>query len=124
MSSSVSESNDIEGSEVSSQQPEPGGTKEVWLLAYPIILANISETLMGTVDTFMVAQLGTVEVAAVGLGDLQLEAHELDAGDVARLHPLILKLLGGDDVHLGEGLEAQVSEEVLDDGPRLDGDRV
>lgn len=52
----------------SPQAPPPGGMQEVWLLAYPIVLATISETLMGTIDTFMVARLGTVEVAAVGLG--------------------------------------------------------
>lgn len=50
--------------------PDAGGYREVWLLAYPIILANISETLMGATDTFMVAQLGKVEVGAVGLGSM------------------------------------------------------
>ncbi|MEE2710371.1 MAG: MATE family efflux transporter [Gemmatimonadota bacterium] len=50
--------------------PSSGSIKEVWLLACPIILANISETLLGVIDTFMVAQLGKVEVAAVGLGSM------------------------------------------------------
>ena len=54
----------------SDNTPKPGSYGEVWLLAYPIILANMSETLMGVVDTYMVAQLGKVEVAAVGLGSM------------------------------------------------------
>lgn len=47
-----------------------GGYREVWTLAYPIVLATISETLMGATDTFMVAHLGKVEVAAVGLASM------------------------------------------------------
>ncbi|MBI4551673.1 MAG: MATE family efflux transporter [Candidatus Latescibacteria bacterium] len=47
-----------------------GGHREVWNLAYPIVLATISETLMNATDTFMVARLGTVEVAAVGLASM------------------------------------------------------
>ena len=47
-----------------------GGIREVWLLSYPIILANISETLLGVVDTYMVGQLGEVEIGAVGLGSM------------------------------------------------------
>ena len=47
-----------------------GGIREVWLLSYPIILANISETLLGVVDTYMVGQLGEVEIGAVGMGSM------------------------------------------------------
>ena len=50
--------------------PSAGGVNRVWLLAYPIILANMSETLLGVVDTYMVGQLGVVEIGAVGLGSM------------------------------------------------------
>ncbi len=58
------------------QDPEPaihpssGSVNRVWLLAYPIILANMSETLLGVVDTYMVGQLGVAEIGAVGLGSM------------------------------------------------------
>lgn len=50
--------------------PAAGGMREVWLLSYPIILANMSETLLGVTDTYMVGQLGKVEIGAVGLGSM------------------------------------------------------
>ena len=46
----------------------PGSLRLVWLLSYPIILANMSESLLGVVDTYMVSQLGVIEIGAVGLG--------------------------------------------------------
>ncbi len=50
--------------------PDSGSVSRVWLLAYPIILANMSETLLGVVDTYMVGQLGVAEIGAVGLGSM------------------------------------------------------
>ncbi len=50
--------------------PSSGSVNRVWLLAYPIILANMSETLLGVVDTYMVGQLGVAEIGAVGLGSM------------------------------------------------------
>ena len=46
----------------------------VWELAWPVILALISESLVGLVDMMMVAQLGATAVAAVGLGGQLLGA--------------------------------------------------
>ncbi len=40
----------------------------VWNLAWPVILALMSESLVGLVDMFMVARLGASAVAAVGVG--------------------------------------------------------
>ena len=40
----------------------------VWGLAWPVILALVSESLVGLVDMFMVAKLGSSAVAAVGVG--------------------------------------------------------
>ncbi len=45
----------------------PGGIGELWFLAYPIIIATISQTVMGVVDTFYMGRVGTVEQGAVGL---------------------------------------------------------
>ena len=46
----------------------PGGVKEVALLAYPVVLTQLSVTLMGVVDAAMVGRIGPVELAAVRFG--------------------------------------------------------
>ena len=43
-------------------------------LATPVALANVSQTLMGLVDTLMVGQLGTGPLAAVGVATLLFSA--------------------------------------------------
>jgi len=43
-------------------------------LALPVILANISQTLMGLIDTLMVGQLGAASLAAVGVATLVFSA--------------------------------------------------
>ena len=43
-------------------------------LAAPVVLANISQTLMGLVDTLMVSRLGTAAIAAVGVATLLFSA--------------------------------------------------
>jgi MATE family multidrug resistance protein len=48
----------------------PGGYREVWKLAFPAILTMVSQTVMWTVDSAMVGQVGKVELAAVGLGGI------------------------------------------------------
>jgi MATE family multidrug resistance protein len=53
-----------------SHQNNPGGFREVWLLAYPAILTMVSQTVMWTVDSAMVGHVGKVELAAVGLGGI------------------------------------------------------
>jgi MATE family multidrug resistance protein len=46
----------------------PKGTwQEVVTVAWPMVVSMVSYTLMGIVDTLLVARLGTAEVAAVGL---------------------------------------------------------
>jgi MATE family multidrug resistance protein len=45
-----------------------GGVHEVAWLAYPIVLSNLSGTLMHVVDTAFVGRLGPVELAGVGYG--------------------------------------------------------
>ena len=50
----------------------PGGVREVLVLAYPVILTQISMTAMGIVDSAMVGSLGATELGAVGFGGIWL----------------------------------------------------
>ncbi len=45
----------------------PGGVGELWALAYPVIVATLSQSMMGVVDTFFMGRIGTTEQGAVGL---------------------------------------------------------
>jgi MATE family multidrug resistance protein len=53
-------------------QPRPGGLREVSHLAYPVVLTQLSTTLMGVVDSAMVGRLGPTQLAAVGFGAIWL----------------------------------------------------
>jgi MATE family multidrug resistance protein len=46
----------------------PGGIREVFVLALPVILTQISVTAMQTVDSAFVGSLGATELASVGFG--------------------------------------------------------
>src|SRR5688572_8790158 len=48
--------------------PQPMTQRRVLTLATPIIGENLLQTLVGAVDTFMVARLGAAAVAGVGTG--------------------------------------------------------
>ncbi len=51
--------------------PAPaGGVRQVLVLAYPVILTQISMTTMGIVDSAMVGSLGATELGAVGFGGI------------------------------------------------------
>ena len=45
-------------------------SKRILLIAYPIIFANASRSIMGIVDMIMVGRLGVNSIAAVGFGEL------------------------------------------------------
>jgi MATE family multidrug resistance protein len=47
-----------------------GGLREVAGLAWPVIVSQMSSTLMGVVDTAMVGRLGATELAAVGFSHI------------------------------------------------------
>jgi MATE family, multidrug efflux pump len=49
---------------------EPGGVREVFILAYPVVLTQLSTTTMGAVDSIMVGRLGATELAAVGFAGI------------------------------------------------------
>ena len=50
----------------SGRAARPGGLREVATLALPVILTNLSATLMMTTDAAMVGRLGATELGAVG----------------------------------------------------------
>ena len=47
-----------------------GGVGEVFALAYPVVLTQLSVTLMSVVDSAMVGRLGTAELGAVGFSGI------------------------------------------------------
>lgn len=42
---------------------------QVWRLALPVILSNLLQSLVNVVDIFMAGRLGSIEIAAVGMGN-------------------------------------------------------
>lgn len=52
---------------MTSGTPKTGLTKEIFVLALPLIFQSLSYVLLGVTDTFFVAQVSTEAVAAVGL---------------------------------------------------------
>ena len=46
----------------------PGGLREVFDLAVPVVLTQLSATTMGVVDSAMVGRLGATQLASVGFG--------------------------------------------------------
>jgi MATE family multidrug resistance protein len=53
-------------------QQADGGFRQVILLAYPAMLTQLSEALMGLVDSAMVGRLGPTELGAVGFSSIWL----------------------------------------------------
>jgi len=56
--------------EVAPTTPRPGGLREVALLAYPLVLTQMSITAMAVVDSAIVGRLGAAPLGAVGLGGM------------------------------------------------------
>jgi MATE family multidrug resistance protein len=52
--------------------PRSGGVREVALLAYPIVLAQMSETMMHVFDSIFVGRLGAAQLAALGFAGVWL----------------------------------------------------
>ena len=61
----MTESQDIEADAVTAEEAE---RPSIWALAFPSILGNLSYTVVGIVQTFFIAELGTEGLAAVGAG--------------------------------------------------------
>lgn len=72
-------------------------------LALPVVLANLSQTLMGLVDTLMVGRLGSSQLAAVGVATLLFSAlaTTLKSVDTAVQTEAALRVGGGRDAEVG-----------------------
>ena len=58
---------------ISARAPRrPGDVREVAALAHPIVLTQLSQTVMGLVDSAFVGRLGATELAALGFGGIWL----------------------------------------------------
>jgi len=62
----------VETSTAVRQASQRGGLAEVAILAYPVVLQTLSDTLMQVVDSAIVGHLGATELGAVGFGGIWL----------------------------------------------------
>jgi MATE family multidrug resistance protein len=78
-----------------------GGVRELALLAYPVVLANLSASAMHVVDSIMVGRLGATELAAVGYGGIWLwTALTLFMGTATGVQTFVSQADGSGDHHL------------------------
>ena len=76
----------------------PGGYREVWVLAYPVVITMASRTVMGFVDTAMVGRLGITELAAVGLaGILTWTLYSFFGGLLTSINTFVAQCYGAGD---------------------------
>ncbi len=80
-------------------------------LAVPVVLANLSQTLMGLVDTLMVGRLGTEPLAAVGIATLLFSAlaMSLKQADVATQTITAHRVGAGRDDEVGSVLATAIA---------------
>ena len=80
------------------RKPLPGGIREISDLAYPVVLTQISHTLMGVVDSAMVGRLGATELAAVGFAGVWIfTLYSLLDGTASGVQTFVSQADGGDD---------------------------
>jgi MATE family multidrug resistance protein len=80
------------------RKPSPGGIREISDLAYPVVLTQISTTLMGVVDSAMVGRLGATELAAVGFAGVWIfTLYSLLDGAASGVQTFVSQADGGDD---------------------------
>ena len=92
----------------SESAPEPMTQRRVLTLATPIIGENLLQTMVGVVDTFMVARLGAAAVAGVGTGFeiVFFIISILSAIDIGAT-VLVSQAIGADDRHRANHLARQ-----------------
>ncbi|HPF71333.1 MAG TPA: MATE family efflux transporter, partial [Candidatus Krumholzibacteria bacterium] len=80
-------------------------------MATPVVLANVSQTLMGLVDTLMVGRLGAAALAAVGVATLLFSAvaMSIKAVDVAVQTYTARRVGGGRDDEVGAVLATAIT---------------
>ncbi len=77
--------------------------KEIWRLAWPVIVANLLQVLTTTVDLIMVGRLGVAEVAAVGIGsNLVFFATTVMIGVTAGTVALVARSVGARNLKEGD----------------------
>ena len=83
----------------------------IFEMATPVVLANISQTLMGLVDTLMVGRLGAAPLAAVGVATLLFSAlaMSLKHADVAAQTITARRVGQGRDAEVGAVLATAVA---------------
>jgi MATE family multidrug resistance protein len=80
------------------RKPLPGGIREISDLAYPVVLTQISTTLMGVVDSAMVGRLGATELAAVGFAGVWIfTLYSLLDGTASGVQTFVSQAEGADD---------------------------
>lgn len=87
----------------------------IYRLALPVVLASISQTLMGLVDTLMVGRLGEAPLAAVGVATLLFSAvaMSIKALDVAAQTYTARRIGEGRDSEVGAILATAVTVSVV-----------
>ena len=75
-------------------------------LAFPVVLAQLSQMSMGFIDTFMVAKLGPEALGAVGVGNVVFFFYVVFAfGTLAAVNPMVAQAYGaGDDKEIGRSV--------------------
>ena len=77
---------------------QPGGLRDVFVLALPVMLSHLSEALMGVVDSAMVGRLGSTELAAVGFAAVWLmTVFSLVAGTASGVQTFVSQAYGAGD---------------------------
>ncbi len=78
--------------------PKAGGVREVALLAYPIVLTQMSQTLMQVVDSIFVGQLGAAQLGALGFSAIWLwTVMSVFAGTANGVQTFVSQLQGAGD---------------------------
>lgn len=73
--------------------------KKVLQLAWPILIAQFALTGLGLVDTLMSGQVGTDDLAAIGLGSgLMMPVFMFATGILLAISPIVAKARGGQDL--------------------------
>ena len=80
--------------------------RQMTRLAWPIVLAQLTQMSMGFIDTFMVADLGPEAIAALGAGNVIYFFYVIFAfGVLHAVSPMVAHAFGaGDDVEIGRSV--------------------
>ncbi|MCE2504831.1 MAG: MATE family efflux transporter [Chlorobi bacterium] len=80
--------------------------RDMIVLAFPVVLARLSQMSMGFIDTFMVAKLGPEALGAVGVGNAVYFFYVVFSfGTLAAVSPMVAQAYGaGDDKEIGRSV--------------------